>query len=347
MSLIEKALFGLINGEKIIKSPIFKKEFKKENQQLKDLIELSSKVHSYKKEYIDRDINLLKQGLDGEKNVYYELKNSFIPMLCLHDIRLEYNGYIAQFDFIVITNKFIMILETKKLNGDIEITKDGDFIRYFKNNYGKVFKKEGMYSPISQNERHANILKEILVKEKVIKNYPIKTAVVIANPKTIINKSKAPKYIQNNIFKYDQITNLLKKELQDKDNTRNLLEKYMYEIADFLIQNNRHIKMDNINKYSLTSEDFIEKTIEHKEVIENNDTTSYLEIYNELKSYRLNTSRKEGIKPYFIFNNEELELLIQSKPKTKAELLKVKGFGVKKVEKYGDEILRIVNGKEE
>jgi hypothetical protein len=54
--------------------------------------------------------------------VYFELKNSFIPMLCLHDIRLEYNDYIAQFDFILITCKFIYVLETKKLNGDIEIT---------------------------------------------------------------------------------------------------------------------------------------------------------------------------------------------------------------------------------
>ena len=83
----------------------------------------------------------------GEQNVYYELKNSFIPMLCFHDIRLEYNDYVAQFDFIVITTKFIYVLETKKLSGDIEVNSDGDFIRIFKNNNGKVIKKEGMYSP--------------------------------------------------------------------------------------------------------------------------------------------------------------------------------------------------------
>ena len=33
-------------------------------------------------------------------------------MLCFHDIRLEYNDYVAQFDFIVITTKFIYLLET-------------------------------------------------------------------------------------------------------------------------------------------------------------------------------------------------------------------------------------------
>ena len=141
-------------------------------------------------------------------------------MICLHDIRIEYNDYVAQFDFIIIHYKFIMVLEAKKLNGDIEITSGGDFIRSLKINSGKVFKKEGMYSPISQNERHVNILREILVKEGIIKTLPIKSAVVLANPKTIVNKNKAPRSIQNNIYKYDQITNLLKKELKDDKNTK-------------------------------------------------------------------------------------------------------------------------------
>ena len=48
-------------------------------------------------------------------------------MLCFHDIRLEYNDYVAQFDFIVITTKFIYVLETKKLSGDIEVNSDGRF----------------------------------------------------------------------------------------------------------------------------------------------------------------------------------------------------------------------------
>ena len=114
MSLLEKAAFRLINGKRKVTNPIFQKKFEKENQQLKDLIELSNKVYSNKKKLIDRDIVLLKQGLTGEQNVYYELKNSFIPMLCLHDIRIEYHDYVAQIDFIIITNKFIMVLEAKK-----------------------------------------------------------------------------------------------------------------------------------------------------------------------------------------------------------------------------------------
>ena len=243
-------------------------------------------------------------------------------MLCLHDIRIEYKDYVAQLDFIIITNKFIYVLETKKLNGDIEITKDGDFIRTIKSYSGKTIKKEGMYSPISQNERHVNILKELLLKEKIIKYLPVKSAVVIANPKTILNKRFCPKAISNNIIKYDQISNLLKKDLADTKNDMNLLEKSQYKIAEFLIENNKPITFNYEGKYSLTSSD-----------------------YDSLKKYRLDTSRKEGIKPYFVFNNKQLDELVAVKPKTTKELLGISGFGEKTVDKYGQDIIRIISGK--
>lgn len=377
MSFLENALSTLINGKKTVTKPIFIKEFNRDNEQLKDLMVLSSGVISSKKELIDRDIAFLKYGLDGENNVSYELKNSFIPMLCLHDIRLQYEDYIAQLDFVIITNKFIYVLETKKLNGDIEINLDGDFIRTIKSYSGKAIKKEGVYSPITQNQRHVKILGDMLIKEKIIKNIPIKSAVIIANPKTIINKLKCPKAIQNYIYKYDQLTNLLNKEITYKKNEPEMTEKLMYEIANYLVNNNKPIKFDYYAKYALTDEDFrtsknepiIDDSIAHNsnelraeesfkipvkeipvkeevkpaESVKVETVATATDVYNALKEFRLNTSRAEGIKAYMVFNNEEMETLIAANPKSKNELLKVKGFGEKKVEKYGTEILRIMN----
>lgn len=171
-----------IDGRKI-KQPIFTKDFESENPQLNQLLELYPRIKpGQKKDWVARDIAYVKQGIEGERNVYFELKNSFLPILCLHDIRLESDDYVAQLDFIVISNKFICIMETKKLNGDVEITHDGDFIRTIKSYNGRFIKKEGMYSPISQNERHMKILKEILVKEKLIEKLPVNSLVVMANP---------------------------------------------------------------------------------------------------------------------------------------------------------------------
>ncbi|MBU3200956.1 NERD domain-containing protein [Clostridium estertheticum] len=377
MSFLENAISAIIKGKKTVTRPIFIKEFTQDNEQLKDLIELSNKVGSGKKGLIDRDIVLLKYGIAGEGNVSYELQNSFIPMLCLHDIRLQSEDYIAQLDFVLITYKFIYILETKKLNGDIEINSDGDFIRTIKSYAGKTIKKEGMYSPITQNERHVKILKDILVREKIIKAIPIKSAVIIANPKTIIKKTKCPKVIQNLIYKYDQLTTLLNTELRSAKNDPEMREKLMYEIAEYLVENNKPIKFDNKAKYSLTDDDFdlsgkvttkerivsqipdevktdytvkmIVKEIQFKEkdIIKEEVTPEVvveaIDVYNILKTYRLKTSRDEGIKPYMVFSNAEMETLIKANPKSKSELHMVKGFGDKKVEKYGEEILGILN----
>lgn len=338
MSLIDRAFYRLLNGKKEITSPIFIKDFTRENQQLLELTQLSNTVISNKKEFIDRDIIFLKYGLEGEQNLYYELKNSFIPMLCLHDIRLEYKDYVAQLDFIVITTKCIYVFETKKLSGDIEITPDGDFIRIIKNRYGKVIKKEGMYSPISQNERHINILKEMLTNNGIIKTFPIKSAVIISNPKTIVNKGKAPKHIKNNLYKYDQVNHLLKKELNDKANERNLLEKYMFEIANFILENDKPIALDNKAKYSLTDDDFAKE----QEPVQ--QQANKPPIYEELRNYRLEVSKKNNLKAYMVFTNEMLDTLVETKPRTKEELLQIKGFGDKKVEMYGEGILEIING---
>ncbi|MCD7837096.1 MAG: hypothetical protein LUG83_10755, partial [Lachnospiraceae bacterium] len=48
--------------------------------------------------------------------------------------------------------------------GDIEINNRGDFIRSY-NLFGKKV-HEGIYSPITQNQRHIQVLKEIRLSEK-------------------------------------------------------------------------------------------------------------------------------------------------------------------------------------
>ena len=71
--------------------------------------------------------------------------------------------------------------------------------------------------------------------------------------------------------------------------------------------------------------------------IEEND------IFKELRAYRLNKSREENIKAYFIYNDNQLKDLISKMPKSKEELQLVAGFGEKKADKYGDDILKIVS----
>ena len=62
----------------------------------------------------------------------------------------------------------------------------------------------------------------------------------------------------------------------------------------------------------------------------------------DLKAFRLERSRQEKIKPYFIFNDAQMEDLIEKNPRSKEELCQVAGFGKVKADKYGEEILEIL-----
>ena len=72
------------------------------------------------------------------------------------------------------------------------------------------------------------------------------------------------------------------------------------------------------------------------------DNIEETEIFKELKAYRLTKSREENIKPYFIYNNNQLKDLISKIPTNIEELQEISGFSEIKVNKYGEDILRIV-----
>ncbi|CAB9530349.1 helicase PIF1 [Seminavis robusta] len=62
----------------------------------------------------------------------------------------------------------------------------------------------------------------------------------------------------------------------------------------------------------------------------------------DLKQYRLLQSKALDKPPYTVFNNLALEEMYKNLPTTPEELLQVKGIGPKKLELYGDDILRIL-----
>lgn len=67
------------------------------------------------------------------------------------------------------------------------------------------------------------------------------------------------------------------------------------------------------------------------------------EILEKLKIKRKEIAEKEGKKLFMIFHNAVLERTAEALPKTKDDLADIKGWGKRKIEKYGDEILAIIN----
>lgn len=62
-----------------------------------------------------------------------------------------------------------------------------------------------------------------------------------------------------------------------------------------------------------------------------------------LRELRNKLAQQEGVVPYAVFNNEELAGIAQIGKPTRAEMLKVKGVGEQKMEKYGATFLEELN----
>jgi len=241
-----------------LKEPVFYKETSDAKLQLEELKEFLLNAPEEVKEQVEQDIKMLSYGISGENNVAFELMNSSMPILILHDLHFEYEGLSAQIDYIVITKRVVIVIECKNLIGNIEVNNSGDFIRTME--FGRKKKREGIYSPITQNQRHLEVLKKIrrsdisniifkaIFDKSFSDNY--KSVVVLANPKTIINMKFAKKEVKEQIIRCDQLIEFIKK-LYKESKSETSSEKQMYELAESLLRHHTSNTVDYKKKYKV------------------------------------------------------------------------------------------------
>lgn len=64
-------------------------------------------------------------------------------------------------------------------------------------------------------------------------------------------------------------------------------------------------------------------------------------LFNLLRDWRSQRSKKDGVPPYILFTNQQLTDIVKKRPQSLAELTQIDGIGKGKSEKYGEEILAI------
>lgn len=69
------------------------------------------------------------------------------------------------------------------------------------------------------------------------------------------------------------------------------------------------------------------------------------EIIQQLKAWRDGLAQRSGKPAYYILTNKNLEDALNLSPKNPEELETLSGWGPKKIEKYGQEVLRIINAE--
>lgn len=242
-----------------IKEPVFLKNDSEAERQLAVLQELRKTAIGELSDQLNEEIRQVDAGIFGEKTVRYELANSHIPMFVLHDLYLEHEGLTAQIDYLIITRKHQFVVECKNLYGNIEINSAGDFTRTV--TYGRRTKKEGIYSPITQNRRHLELIKKIRATEKgniiakalfekyFYENY--RSIVVLSNPKTILYDRYAKKEVREQVIKADQLAQYIRK-IDADPKAEATSEKNMEDLAQFFLSIHKEPKINYTEKFRTT-----------------------------------------------------------------------------------------------
>lgn len=87
-----------------LKRPFFYKKDSDAKRQLEQLKELYKNAPNLIKPKIDQDIKMLSYGIAGEENIAFELSNSLLPIIVLHDLHIEFEDLSTQIDYLIITN---------------------------------------------------------------------------------------------------------------------------------------------------------------------------------------------------------------------------------------------------
>ena len=322
-----------------------------------------------------------------------------MPMYTIHDLYLRDGDLTSQIDYLVVTRKICFIIECKNLYGNIEIDSQGTFVRTME--FGWQRRKEGIYSPITQNQRHMALLRKLRLEQskgflsRFLRDRSFdedhRAIVVLANPKTVLDAKYAKKEVKSQVIRADHLVDFIREaceesraaELSDKEMlnwAQSYLDMEQENEADYLRKYEEYKAAGNIGRRedargSRDGTDYGGRNLsggdrgrgnpsggnrvgrnygDRKPISRTHESKIYdgdggfdqedrERIIKDLRSYRWNTSQAEGIKPYMVFNDKQMMDLLEKFPANEQELKKVFGFGDVKVEKYGAEIIGILD----
>ena len=313
--------------------------FYKENSDLQDKYNALKKLNDEypNNEDLLSELYIVKKGLDGENEIAYQLKKAHIGMYVLRDIKVKHEDLTAQIDYVIITPVYTYYVECKNLVGNITVTDKGDFIREFTINGKKI--KKGMYSPLRQVEAQREVIRKIwesnssaIRKFFASKNFDYyrRVLVVAANQDTILNINRAPKEMKYKILRADSLIRQIEYDLNHRKNDEYLdSKKSMEEMAQSYINLSNN---EDINYYEYYKNKYCNN------VVSMND-----DLKDRLIELRKVRSSEMNIPAYYVFTNDELDKLVELRPKTIEELKNANILSPIKIKTHGKIIIEEIN----
>ncbi|GAB3058537.1 nuclease-related domain-containing protein [Virgibacillus ainsalahensis] len=200
---------------------------------------------------VQQDLIKEKTGIKGEKEVDYPLR--FLDKqkyFILHNVRLKDEQGFFQIDKLILTEKYILILEVKNWFGTVIFGENSQVTRIDYNN-----KEEGFKNPISQAKLQQHRLKKWL-HPHVGLNFPIEFLVVISFPSTIIKSSTSEQLIPQEVIHNNDLYFKIEKLTSSYSNTH-LSKDKLIKLANRLTQAHQTPEHHILDSYHLTKNDLI------------------------------------------------------------------------------------------
>jgi hypothetical protein len=197
--------------------------------------------------FIEQDYKSWRAGYKGELQTDYRL--SFLPEKGFHifrDIRLQDEKWFFQIDTLILTLRYILLIETKAYSGTLFFDKHSEQMIQTKDEQEKSYD-----NPVNQVRMQAWHLKRWLQNHK-FSVPPIYHLVAISNSSTIIKVSD--RSLNNLIVKGDV---LLSRVLQIDESTSHpcYTDKEVKKLSKSLLKNHSPHRPDILKQYSLTPDD--------------------------------------------------------------------------------------------
>lgn len=171
---------------------------------LQDL-QQSAALDQRQKKWLREEFFRLRKGIQGETDSAYFLDQYFKDgqnHVVLHDLRIVFEGDVAQIDHLIINRGVGMyLLETKNYAANVSINEHGEFTAEYED------QRFGIPSPIEQSHRHARILQRLLERLGITNRTggPLDCYhVVMFHPKAIITRPAKSAFDSSAVIKADQ-----------------------------------------------------------------------------------------------------------------------------------------------
>lgn len=201
------------------------------------------------------DFKKKNAGLRGEKEVDYPL--SFLSKkdyLILHNLRLGDESGFFQIDSLILSQRFILILEIKNWYGTILFGENGQVTRI-----DDESKEEGFSNPIQQTKLQQYRLRKWIEKQGIF-NIPIEFFVVISYPSTIIKSPPSKNLIPKNIIHNSELLFKIQ-DLDSKYNLSRIRRDKLITLSRIMAESHRPRTRNILKQYQVYEEELVKGVI--------------------------------------------------------------------------------------